>query len=343
MNKRPVAVIIGDIHFTPNTLDLASTALSMAQKVAVELDVPLIINGDTLDSKDVIRGVCANRLIKLFEFDFDIHRFPTTYINIGNHEKINEKSDDHSLHFLKRYIYVVSSPAKVNGFWIVPYMSSPELFKEFLRTGPTPGDTLIVHQGVTTANLGHYVQDLTAIPKELFADFRVIGSHYHSRQDIQCGPSKPGMVGTFSYIGNPYTLTWSEANDLPKGFVVLHADGTLSHIPTNLRKHVIIDVKIENLPDIMESIGTLGDLHWVKVRGPASELQIITKKLIADKFFGHSNFKLDLIPDLSDTTQTDVSNVSGEEILNNLINELQETDTQKQHLKALYKALLEDK
>ncbi len=55
MNK-PKAVLISDLHFTPSTLELASSALIQAKDAAIRLDIPLILCGDTLDTKDIIRA-----------------------------------------------------------------------------------------------------------------------------------------------------------------------------------------------------------------------------------------------------------------------------------------------
>ena len=66
MPKKPIAVLISDVHYTPSSLPIAHTAMKMALSKAEALKVPLIDCGDILDSKAIIRAECANALIELF-------------------------------------------------------------------------------------------------------------------------------------------------------------------------------------------------------------------------------------------------------------------------------------
>lgn len=325
--SKPVAVIIGDIHFTPSTLELATKSLIMAKDKADELNIPLIVNGDTLDSKAIMRGECVNRLLDI------VYHITETYVNIGNHDLLNEKGREHTLRFLNNYVDIVSKPISLgaSSIYIIPYQNSSEAMQSILDTTPK-GSTLIIHQGVQTAYMGHYAQDKTSLPKDAYADFRVIASHYHRAQNIKCGRPRKGGVGLFSYIGNPYTLNFGEANDGPKGFAVLHEDGSLEHVPTNLRKHVVIEKAYDDLNDIHCD---KEDLLWLKVSGPRSELAKISKKSI----LGHSNFKLDLIP--TDSAKVDkVEGLTDHQLLDSLIDNLGETNDEKTYLKQLWRELL---
>jgi len=78
----PVAIIAGDVHFTVPSLDVASEVVRSAQAKAVELGVPLILNGDTLDTKSIIRAEVANRVIELLK-----NSPCRTYLNRGNHDQ----------------------------------------------------------------------------------------------------------------------------------------------------------------------------------------------------------------------------------------------------------------
>lgn len=330
MNK-PIAVIIGDIHFTPSTLEPATQSFIMAQKEALRLRVPLIVNGDTLDSKAIMRAECVNRLLELTSLKTDVR--PVTYFNVGNHDMMNEKGEGHTLGFLRAHAYVIDTPQKLSGtdLWIIPYQNSYDKMREILHS-ISKGSTLIVHQGVESACMGHYVQDKTSLSKAAYADFRVIASHYHKAQNIKCGRPRKGGVGLFSYIGNPYTLSFGEAYDGPKGFSVLYDNGILENIPTNLRKHVIVSCSPSAVEDIaiwLES--KKDDLYWVKVKGPKSELCSIDKSIL-------KNVKLDLIP----TDSTEIKNIENKtehEILDELIDNSGETEQEKVYLKKLWREI----
>ncbi len=342
----PVAVIIGDIHFTPATLELAATSLRQALREAERLGVPLVINGDTLDSKAIIRAECANSLINtLCSRTFvpgNRNPFSTeVYVNTGNHDLISEKGKTIAIGFLSPYANVISSPAYIDTIqsYIVPYMNSSEELQKFLNS-IEKGSRLIIHQGVMSANMGHYITDKTSLPKEAFADFRVIASHYHRRQDIKCGRPRKGAVGLFSYIGNPYTLSFGEAEDPPKGFAVLHDDGTLTHVPTNLRAHKVV----EHFTDSGEWKGIPVNPHdpvWMKVHGPRSRLDALDKAEIGRMVLGHSNFKLDKIYTDAAPLEAAVDKLTGEEILDKLIDNLPDSMDEKTYLKQLWRELLE--
>lgn len=340
-DRYPLAVLISDIHFTPATLDLATQSLQHAMEVRTSLAVPLIIAGDTLDSKAIIRGECANRLISIFEGWLT----GRCYMLVGNHDMISEKGEEHSLNFLSTYVNVVQSPVQVpelDGVWLLPYFNNAENLLKALE-GIPKGSTLIMHQGVMGAEMGHYAVDKTSLPREAFEDYRVISGHYHKAQDIKCGRPRKGAVGLFSYIGNPYTLTFAEANDGPKGFQILYSDGLMEQVPTNLRKHVILEYSVDNLPDAPPKGVCQDDIIWLKLTGPRSVLDKVKKADIASKLFGNMNFKLDKIYlDVEQAVQASKAPSTDEEIFDTIIdlNSPGEPPEQIAKLKKLWRELV---
>ncbi len=100
--SEPLLVIISDLHFSVNTLELASESLVHALDTAAKLNVPLVIAGDLNDSKAVIRGEVANRLISILS-----KARVRVYIIPGNHDLLNERGFEHGLHFLKPFATIV--------------------------------------------------------------------------------------------------------------------------------------------------------------------------------------------------------------------------------------------
>lgn len=338
MNKNK-AVLISDIHFSVPTLELASASLIQARNTAKSLGVPLIIAGDLLDSKAIIRAECANRLIDILS---DFEECPQQiYLIVGNHDLINEKGTENSLNFLRPYVNLVRSPVEIDhNFWLIPYFTDSVKLQEMLKLIP-PKSTLIMHQGVQTANMGHYVLDKTSLPREAFKDFRVVSGHYHERQTIKCNgePSK-ALIGHFSYIGNPYTLGFGEADHPAKGFQVLAKDGNLTFVPTNLRRHVKVEILYEDLKYIDNVREDLNgeDLVWLKVSGTKKELESIDS---ADLHQTFPNLKLDLI--MTDMTSNSIS-INEKELpgatLDRLIDALDTEEDQKIYFKNLWKSVL---
>lgn len=334
--SKPVAVLISDVHYTPATLELAHKSLCMALSKAETLRVPLVIAGDLLDTKDIIRGVCANSLI----YTLSCATVPV-FILVGNHDRLNEKGKDHALNFLSPYATIINCPTAVKKLDVhfLPYFSSGEELQKVLNILPK-GSQIIIHQGVQTAYMGHYQQDKSSLPKEAFADFRVISGHYHRRQDIRCGRPRKGGVGMFSYIGNPYTLSYGEASDPEKGFQILHDDGLLEFVPTGLRKHVVVEYTWEG--PIPQVTAHSDDLLWLKVTGPASEITNVPKYKWAQMLgLDHNNFKLDLIPFKKEKTIQTVENTPQDQLFDGLIDSTSDTTEEKGRMKSLWREVIE--
>ncbi len=353
--SRPRVVLISDVHYSLNTLTLADAAMRQAINKANELNVPLIVAGDLHDSKAMMRGECVNAMIETFKAIKG-----KCYVLVGNHDRLNEKKAAHSLEFLRPYAEIIDQDSCGEYYypelWLLPYYNDLDLLKSTLNSIPK-GATIIMHQGVNKAWGGHYVHDKTAAPAEWFEDFRVISGHYHRAQDIKCGRPRKGAVGLFSYVGTPYTITFAEAGDGPKGFRILMDDGLLEFVPTNLRKHCVFERTVEEIgnmsrrgPDgaFFKSMGGIGapdegDLVWLKVSGIRSELDEIDKQALGVSLGIGANYKLDLIPTDShtETQKADEPKMTDLEVLDKLIDGLPDDAEYKGYLKDLVAGVLE--
>lgn len=346
MNKA-VAVLISDVHYNLKTIDVANAAMTLAINKAIELNVDLIVSGDLHDTKANVRGECIIAINKTFT-----RRGLTIHVLRGNHDSLNEKSTEHSLHFLPVNCMVYSTPQKFErnmlhslgvGYpdvYLVPYFHDADELREYLKTVP-PKSTLIMHQGIQGSNAGEYFQDKSALRPEDVAGFRVISGHYHTRQTIDLPDG-----GRWDYVGNPFTLNFAEANDPIKGFQILYDDGSLEFVPTNLRKHIVIE--LDQLPYGQFARGLdyknvkENDLVWVKVYGTKEDLQKLVKENIATNL-GVKDFKLELIPDEVKTEVQHNLPTSQPELLDSLIDSLSNTTpAQKQRLKAIWKDLCDN-
>lgn len=334
------AVLISDIHMNLANFECASSVLKQALNAAEKQKIPLVIAGDLHDTKAQMRGECVNALIRIFEAP----QVPV-YCIPGNHDRINEKSDAHSLNFLKPFITLQDAPGYVEALdmYLIPYQHDGEALKAILGGIPT-GSTVICHQGVLGADMGHYIQDKTSLPPEAFSRFRTISGHYHQRQNIECAPwvdrylDDQKRVGIFSYLGSPYSQSFGEANHGAKGFSVLHDNGHLSLIETNLRKHIILELHVD---DPITPLVSLDALLWVKMTGPRTKLAKVNKAELGQKLLGHSNFKLDLIPtDAPEITHKE--DLTDLDILDSLIDITDEVAESKAMLKRIARELLED-
>lgn len=340
----PKAVLVSDTHYSLSTKDLADRAWRMAVDKAAELRVPLIDAGDITNDKAIMRAEVIKTMIDTMRYAK--HKGVETHLLVGNHSLVNEKSKEHALEFLKPYANVVDQFTKMThlGMWMIPYRSDLEELKSDLEVIPKDS-TIIMHQGIDRAWGGHYVHDKTAAPAEWFKDFRVCSGHYHRRQDIKCGSPRKGAVGLFSYVGSSYSMSWSEASDGPKGFRILMDDGSLEFVPTNLRKHVVIEYDYPQYQWLMEEISNIEmplpeDLVWMKITGARSELATIDKIRLGN-IIRHTNFKLDLIPTDSPEQPKVTEKMNSSEILTNIIDNLKDSQEYKEYMKSLIQEIME--
>jgi DNA repair exonuclease SbcCD nuclease subunit len=323
------AVLISDVHYNINTLEIADRAMRMAIAHANELGVPLIVAGDLHDTKANIRGECIKAMIATFNL---CHEAP--YVLRGNHDAINEHSEEHSLEFLRSHrVTIIDAPLqlKSRNVYMLPYYHDAGALRQYIKTIPK-GSTVIMHQGLSTANMGDYIQDKSALSIGDVAGLRVISGHYHTRQDIVL-PKQ----GLWSFIGNPYTLTWGEANDPAKGFQLAQKNWFLEFIPTNLRKHVIITID-QHLGHEQSAEIALDDLVLVKVQGNKEFLVRHTKESVAKAFGIVQPFRFELIESVSQQT-VEIASASYSDILDETINAQDISFEQKERLKTLWRTM----
>jgi hypothetical protein len=319
--SKPIAVLISDIHFSLATLELASAALTQAVSMSNNLRLPLIVAGDIHDQKANIRGECVKAIMDILE---KCHEKP--YVIVANHDRINEKSKEHSLEFLRNTVHLVTEPTEFLSLTLLPYYHDLSELRAHLRE-IEPGSTLIMHQGIQGSDAGHYIQDPTALQHVDVARFNVISGHYHRRQTIKTGFGK-----TWNYIGNPYSLNFGEANDPEKGFRILNDDGTLDFVPTKLRKHIVFEGDQQN--PLAGFYASSEDLVWVKLTGTKEWLSSINK----DQYKG---MRLDLIPLDTESKPNEIKTLTQHELLDSIIDNTQNTPDQvKTRVKQLWRKLL---
>ena len=327
VNKKPIAVLISDVHYTLNTLQVANSAFRSAIDKAVELGVPLIDGGDITNDKAIIRAEIANTLIDTMKYANSKGLFPI--LLVGNHSLINEKGKEHALHFLEPYTRVVSSPVYMPGLGgLIPYQSKSSDFLEAVKQFPK-GSIVIGHQGTIGGQLGHYVKDESAFDPKLVKDWKVFLGHYHAHYSLQ---------STIS-IGNPYTLTlWGVQRTAIRVTYFCIATQSFDRVVLGLRKHVVVEQSIDQPLAPLCNIGT-NDLVWVKLKGPKSEIALRPKDDVGKKL-GLTNFKLDKIYTDSIEVVHRADNMSSHDLLDSLIDAGKDSDQTKKDLKLLWRDLI---
>lgn len=323
---KPIAVLISDVHYSLSTLEVADTAFRAAIDKAAELGVPLIDCGDLTNDKAILRAEVVNQLLKTMDYALD--KDVQITLLVGNHSLLNEKGTEHALNFLADYANVVSSNTAFERYHFIPYQSSNEEFVKILHK--LPKDRIVIaHQGFKGANMGDYIQDRSSVDPKDCEGYRIISGHYHRHQTL----------GEITYVGNPYTLSFGEANDGPKGYLVLYSDGSFKREYLDLRRHKIETWTIEGYNETHPLKLDPSHVLWVKLTGPKSELDKLTKEAIGDKIVGHNNFRLDLIP--TDEVKLDTKEIpmTDPQLLDAIIDNLPESTEYKNSLKQLWRQI----
>lgn len=325
-----LAVVISDIHYSLQTLQLADTAFRSAIDKAAALGVPCIDCGDITSDKAILRAEVIKAITDTLKYAAS--KGVRVYCVVGNHSLWNQKGDEHALTFMEPYATVISAPCTVDGFHFIPYQKSEEAFLAAINQFPL-GSIVFGHQGTKGGQLGDYIRDLTAFDPNDVADWRVFLGHYHAHYEL----------GTTVSIGNPYTLTFGEAKDGPKGYLIVRTDGTFSRVILPLRHHIVLEYDASECgwrsirPDILRP----DDVVWVKLRGTSSELSTVTKSKVS-QFLGIEAFKFDKIVTAQDDITEQYQATSGAEILDGLIDSVASTPELRAEYKALWRELVED-
>jgi DNA repair exonuclease SbcCD nuclease subunit len=333
MSRKPLAVVISDVHFKLDTLEVATAAFTRAIDTAAELGVSLIDAGDITNDKAILRAEVVNRLLELRRYAEDRRVYIVSIV--GNHSLLNEKSTDaNALEFIGGDWWapvnvpivgaeLADCPVAYAELAFIPYQPNPEDFYDFIETLPK-GSIVIGHQGTKGGVMGDYIQDHSAIDPKRIRDWRVFLGHYHQHYELE---------NTVS-IGNPYTLTFGEANDLPKGFLIVYDDGSYDRVLTHLRKHVIIDATMGDTIAAPDKT----DIVWFKLRGTRGEIAHLGKEAFA-KAMNRSDFKFEKIYTDSATTNIKTDKKTDVEIFDAIVDRLEESAQQKATLKALAREL----
>ena len=338
--KTPISVITSDVHYNLNNLKIADAAMRLAITKANELDVRLIVAGDLTDNKANMRAEVVNAMLETFAL---ARHYPV--IIPGNHDRINEKGRAHALNFLASAgLFVIDGVDIKDNIVFIPYQHDLTYLRSILSSDElslNPHSIVIMHQGLSGSNSGEYIQDHTAITPRDVSGLRIISGHYHTRQDIDLPNG-----GKWSYIGNPYTQNFGEANDPEKGFQILYDDGSLEFVPTKLRCHTVLKLE-KALNSYWQITGSKAvedvrkdDIIWVKAEGTREELTLVTKEFVKKIWPELYDFKLTLHPFPASPSTIPNNNSPQTPQLDILIDNLQNvSDTQKDRLKLLWKNL----
>lgn len=231
--------IVGDPHLTNKNQDKVRATLELAEAQGY----PIVLMGDLLDTKEVIRGKSLN-----FWFDW-ISKSQTFYtIIVGNHDWFNLECEDHSLRVLSTLdnVLMVDSPKSQYDCWFIPYIHDQDQLKKVLKDIPKDA-TLFAHLEVKSFDFGNgYICEEGITTKALAKFKHVVSGHFHKFQQNK----------NLTYIGTPFSHSFGESNQ-DKFIGVINLDtNEIKYIPTNLPQHRTVEIELPT-----EDYGIKGKRH----------------------------------------------------------------------------------
>lgn len=194
-------IIWGDLHLKNNCID----RLKVLFKEATELNLPLIILGDLLDTKEVIRGACLNAYYCLFK----AYKLPIIAL-VGNHDLFNLDTTEHSLEVLKELpnVTIVDQYYSENNMHFFPYTKDIKgLQDKIAKLKLKSNSTLFLHQGVIGFDYGNgKVADGSGhgeLDAKILKKCKVVSGHFH----------KFAQKGNITFLGTPWTNNFGESNN----------------------------------------------------------------------------------------------------------------------------------
>jgi DNA repair exonuclease SbcCD nuclease subunit len=187
-----------------NCLKVFDTILKTAREHQIKR---ILLNGDILEDSGWIEVETYNALYRKLEMLYDAGL--EIVINLGNHDVYAELDGKlcHSLTPFRKIARVIEKPALVWGcVWVVPWMSSPERFKETIKSLQASKEyCLVAHcgvQGAKTGPKGYLVRNPIKLRDLRYREFRlVLLSDYHHSQFLAKG---------VLYLGSPLQHSFGE-------------------------------------------------------------------------------------------------------------------------------------
>ena len=203
-------LLIGDPHFKNNNIKETDKFVDETLKYINDnkkLISFIVILGDVLHTHEKIN---LNPFYRATNFINALSKFTSTYIIVGNHDRVNNKAfltDVHSLIGFKhnKNIKIIDDVYKIDDFIFVPY-GEPGRFQEALDTKMYDMENvkaIFCHQEFYGANINVNIVsehgdkwDNVKIP--------IFSGHIHSYQKLK---------NNIIYVGTPYQINFGESED----------------------------------------------------------------------------------------------------------------------------------
>lgn len=260
--------IVGDPHCTLKNLDKINQLFDQVE----ELGNSVIILGDLLDTKSIVRSECLNLYAKRFSESKLIF-----YVLVGNHDLHNVNSSEHALYPLKALanVKIIDEVCSTKWSTFVPYIHDKTKIVEILQN--IPKDHIVFGHfdliGFDYGN-GHICESGLSIDD--FNKFPlVISGHFHKYQ----------YERNFLYLGTPFSHSFGETNQSKCLAILDSSTKQIDLIPTNFPQHITIELNLDDPQIIQEYVNDFNKLdpkHYYRFQliGSTDNLLKLDKSLV---------------------------------------------------------------
>lgn len=221
-------LLFSDLHLSPRTYDTCMEVLRRVHREAKLREIPVGFLGDFFDkvhSQGTLPVNILNELMRFFETKWTV---PMVMIP-GNHDYFDAAETEHGLTpfaYASKHITVLDNPTVINRQLWVPWRRSPTAIAKILSDHPDI-DVIFGHFDIIGFKMSKTQVSTEGVSVTDFpANIPVYSGHYHT----------PQIHGSIRYLGSPYQLTLSEAED-KKALVVIGHSEVNELIPIDIGAH----------------------------------------------------------------------------------------------------------
>ena len=222
-------ILFSDLHLSPSTFETCMQILRRILKEANKLNAQVYFLGDFFDtvySKGTLPVDMLNNLMIFFKKEWNVKllMFP------GNHDYMDAAETEHGLTpfgYCNDLITILDEPCVIDRQLFIPWRRDNGTLKKII-TENSDVDVIFAHLDIVGFMLNASKISTEGLQRtDLPTDMPIYTGHYHT----------PQTIGNIRYLGSPFQLSLSEAED-KKSLVVLSQDYKVDHlIPIDYGPH----------------------------------------------------------------------------------------------------------
>ena len=263
-------ILFSDLHLSPKTFDTSMSILRVVHSEALARNITVGFLGDFFDHVYNKGTLPVDILNELMRFFCDEWRVPMIMIP-GNHDYFDASETEHGLtpfKYASKWIKVIDVPTVIDECLWVPWRRDPNVCKEIIESHPNV-KIIFGHFDIIGFKLNAKRISTEGCTRQMFpSNINVYTGHYHT----------PQQYDNITYLGSPYQLTLSEAED-KKALIIINESGKITtKIPIDigpkqykwqandiLTRHK--ELRANDRVSLVSSEGTVEIVHSLRQRG----------------------------------------------------------------------------